>query len=74
MTLYHVLSRLCRVGTSYIDTRTVSTHVALLPLSMSQSTGRPLGRKKIANAMPPLALWGLLKVSAFKLGVGSVAN
>lgn len=31
--------------------------------------------KKVANVTPPLAaLWCLVKVSAFKLGVGGVAN
>lgn len=35
----------------------------------------PSGKKKIANVTPPLAaLWCLVKVSAFKLGVGGVAN
>lgn len=35
----------------------------------------PFGKKRIVNVRPPLAaLWFLVKVSTFKLGVGSVAS
>lgn len=60
----------------YVCDHTKSVSIALHQVpAHTLPSGNKKKKKKKANVTPPFtALWCLVKVSAFKLGVGSVAN